>query len=71
MNATTTRITLLLGLDGDTVEGRTIGADGSERAFTGWMGLMGVLDALLDEARGAADGDGHTENPANGEERTR
>ena len=47
-------ITLELDLDGDTVSGHTTDARGARREFSGWMGLMGVLDALLDEARRAS-----------------
>ncbi len=47
---TTTTITLELELAGDTVCGHTVDADGVRREFSGWIGLMGVLDALLDRA---------------------
>ncbi len=52
--AMTTRITLELDLDDDTVRGHAIDSDGAQRGFCGWIGLMGVLDALLDEARTAS-----------------
>ena len=52
MNETTTQITLELELDGETVSGHTVDAEGRRRPFSGWIGLMGVLDALLDRARG-------------------
>jgi hypothetical protein len=51
VNPTTTSITLELELDGDAVRGHTVDADGVRREFCGWIGLMGVLDALLDRAR--------------------
>ena len=54
VNQTTTHITLELALDGDAVSGHTVDAGGARREFHGWMGLMGVLDALLDEARTAS-----------------
>jgi hypothetical protein len=54
VNATTTQITLELELDGDTVSGTTVDSRGTRREFSGWIGLMGVLDALLDEARTAS-----------------
>ena len=47
VNSTTTTITLELALDGDTVRGHAVDADGVRREFSGWIGLMGVLDALL------------------------
>ena len=51
---TTTQITLELALDGDAVSGHVLDATGAGREFHGWIGLMGVLDALLDEARTAS-----------------
>jgi hypothetical protein len=51
VNPTTTQITLELSLDGDAVSGHTVDTVGARREFHGWIGLMGVLDALLDEAR--------------------
>jgi hypothetical protein len=54
VNQTTTTITLELELDGDTVGGHTVDANGVRREFRGWIGLMGVLDALLDGARKAS-----------------
>jgi hypothetical protein len=50
VNATTTQITLDLDLDGDTISGDAIDAGGDRHQFFGWIGLMGVLDALLDQA---------------------
>ena len=50
----TTVIQLELDLDGETVTGHATDAHGARREFSGWMGLMGVLDALLDEARMAS-----------------
>ena len=49
-----TVITLELDLDGETVSGHTTDARGTRREFSGWIGLMGVLDAVLDEARSAS-----------------
>ena len=57
-------ITLELDLDGDTVSGQTTDAGGSRREFSGWIGLMGVLDALLDEARTASSSTTQGENDA-------
>jgi hypothetical protein len=54
VNAATTQITLELELDGDAVHGATVDSRGTRREFSGWIGLMGVLDALLDEARTAS-----------------
>jgi hypothetical protein len=40
-------VTLELDLADDSLSGRVIDTDGSERQFAGWMGLVGVLDNLL------------------------
>jgi hypothetical protein len=48
VNATHTQITLELELDGDTISGHAIDAGGVRHEFSGWIGLMGVLDALLE-----------------------
>jgi hypothetical protein len=61
VNATTTQITLELELDGDTISGHAIDADGVRHEFSGWIGLMGVLDALLEQA-GAATTSQHSRN---------
>ena len=53
VNTTTTQITLELELDGDSVSGHAVDAEGAQREFYGWIGLMGALDALLDGARKA------------------
>jgi hypothetical protein len=50
VNATSTQITLELELDGETISGHAIDADGVRREFSGWIGLMGVLDAILQRA---------------------
>ena len=62
--AMTMVITLELDLDGDAVSGHTTDAGGSRREFSGWIGLMGVLDALLDEARTASSSTTQGENDA-------
>ena len=62
MNATTIEINLELELDGDTVTGCARFADGSSRRFSGWIGLMGVVDSLLEGAPGRG-------RPANAKER--
>jgi hypothetical protein len=57
VNATHTQITLELELDGETISGYAIDADGGRHHFSGWIGLMGVLDALLDPAQISRNGD--------------
>ena len=48
VNATSTEITLELALDGETISGHAVDAAGLRRDFSGWIGLMGVLDAILE-----------------------
>jgi hypothetical protein len=43
-------ITLELRLAGDDLEGRAIDGAGSERAFSGWLGLLVTIDSLLEAA---------------------
>jgi hypothetical protein len=47
VNETHINVTLELELAGDTLSGRATGPDGSERSFSGWIGLVGVIDGLL------------------------
>ena len=54
VNATTIEIKLELELDGETVSGRAIDNGGQTREFSGWIGLMGLVDSLLDGARTGA-----------------
>lgn len=51
VKATHIEITLELEDDGDTVSGRARTADGEVREFSGWIGLMGLVDSLLERAR--------------------
>jgi hypothetical protein len=51
VNATTIEINLELELDGETVSGRAHCANGEIREFSGWIGLMGLVDSLLEGAR--------------------
>ena len=54
VNATTIEIKLELELDGETVSGRATDDDGQTREFSGWIGLIGLVDSLLDGARTGA-----------------
>lgn len=56
VNATTIEITLELELDGENVAGTATDANGARRPFSGWIGLMGVVDSLLDGARNTSPG---------------
>lgn len=50
MNTKPIEITLELEQDGDTVAGRAR-RDGTVREFSGRIGLMALVDSMLDEAR--------------------
>lgn len=50
VNATTIEITLELEADGDSLAGRAR-CNGTEREFSGRIGLMALVDTLVDEAR--------------------
>jgi hypothetical protein len=43
-------IELELLVDGDDVQGHATDGTGSRRDFTGWLGLIAALDALLGDA---------------------
>jgi hypothetical protein len=45
-------ITLELRVDGDELVGRARNGTGEGREFLGWLGLLGAIDALLEEAEG-------------------
>jgi hypothetical protein len=47
MNETPISISLELQVEDDSFAGRASNRDGQAREFTGWVGLMGAIDALL------------------------
>jgi hypothetical protein len=40
------KVTLELRIEEDSLTGRAIDSNGSVREFTGWLGLLGALDAI-------------------------
>jgi hypothetical protein len=57
MESRTVTISLDVRVQGDDVRGWAAAGDGHPRAFTGWLGLIGAIDALLGfppDAGGAA-----------------
>jgi len=44
-------IHLLLELDGSEVRGRAVAGEGTERPFSGRLGLIAAVDALIDAAQ--------------------
>jgi len=46
-------VTLELRLAGDELDGRASDGNGLDRSFSGWLGLLVTLDALLDAAPAA------------------
>jgi hypothetical protein len=47
-----TRVTINLDLDvtGEAISGHATDGEGRHRDFSGWLGLVGTLDALLTDA---------------------
>ena len=43
-------ITLELRLAGDELDGRATDGDGTERDFSGWLGMLVTIDSLLNAA---------------------
>jgi hypothetical protein len=68
VNQSTTQLTLELDLDGESISGDAIDADGERHHFSGWIGLMGVLDALLDRARPDGPADKTSQQSRNGDQ---
>ena len=50
MTSRAVTITLDLRLAGDELDGRASDESGLDRPFSGWLGLLVTLDALLDAA---------------------
>jgi hypothetical protein len=47
MNASPISISLELRVDQDSFAGRATTGSGQQREFTGWLGLMGAIEAFL------------------------
>jgi hypothetical protein len=56
MTSRAVTITLELRLAGDELDGRASDGTGVGRAFSGWLGLLVAIDALLDAAPEATNG---------------
>jgi hypothetical protein len=52
---TTIEVTVELGADADQIAGRVRAEDGSSRRFTGYVGLLAAIDAVLASERVAQD----------------
>jgi len=50
MTSRAVTITLDLRLAGDELDGRASGEGGEDRTFSGWLGLLVTIDALLNAA---------------------
>jgi hypothetical protein len=50
MTSRAVTITLDLRLAGDELDGRASDGNGTDRPFSGWLGLLVTIDALLNEA---------------------
>jgi hypothetical protein len=51
MDGTTTTISLELQLDHDWLGGRASNGAGESREFSGWLGLLAAIDALLPDGQ--------------------
>jgi hypothetical protein len=47
MSATSVHIAIDVRVDGDEISGSATDGGGPPRPFSGWLGLIGALDALL------------------------
>jgi hypothetical protein len=47
MQTKTTAISLDLEVAGDSLSGRASSGEGTEREFSGWLGLMSAIEALI------------------------
>ena len=47
MQTNTAAISLELSLDGESLTGRATDEAGTEREFSGWLGLMSAIEALI------------------------
>ena len=47
MQSTTAAISLELSLDGESLTGRAVASDGAVRDFSGWLGLVSAIEALI------------------------
>jgi hypothetical protein len=50
MTSRAVTITLELRLAGDELDGRASDETGADRSFSGWLGLLVAIDAMLDAA---------------------
>jgi hypothetical protein len=48
MQSTTALISLELSLDGDSLSGLASDGNGGRREFSGWLGLVSAIEALID-----------------------
>jgi hypothetical protein len=48
MQSTTSVISLELSLDGDSLSGLASDGKGGRREFSGWLGLVSAIEALID-----------------------
>jgi hypothetical protein len=55
MTSRAVTITLDLRLAGDELDGRASDGNGTDRPFSGWLGLLVTIDALLNAAPEQAD----------------
>jgi hypothetical protein len=52
MQSTTAAISLELSLDGDSLSGSASDGNGGRRDFSGWLGLVSAIEALIANPNG-------------------
>jgi hypothetical protein len=52
MQSTTAAISLELSLDGDSLSGSASDGNGGRRDFSGWLGLVAAIEALIASPQG-------------------
>ena len=57
MTSRAVTITLELSLAGDELDGRATDGAGTDRPFSGWLGMLVTIDSLLDAAVAEAPGE--------------
>ena len=56
MEQTTVDLRLVLHVEGERLHGQLVGDDDELREFSGWLGFVSALDALIAEAIAPANG---------------
>lgn len=58
MSAVSVQVAIDVRVDGQEISGHATDGDGHTQRFSGWLGLIGALDALLTSHAGDTEGQG-------------